>query len=113
MLRGQRRALVAAKVGTPGWTVPVRVVATPCEADRITDQMVENLHRASMHERETRDGIEQLALLGVSAAQIVKRTAVARPVVDAALAVAAHEASKARMDAQGMTLEQAAIFSEF
>ncbi|HEY5514710.1 MAG TPA: hypothetical protein VIK12_00715, partial [Pengzhenrongella sp.] len=79
----------------------------------ITDQMVENLHRASMHERETRDGIEQLALLGVSVAQIVKRTAVARPVVDAALAVAAHEASKARMDEQGMTLEQAAIFSEF
>jgi ParB family chromosome partitioning protein len=113
VLRGQRRTLVAAKVGTPGGTVPVRVVAAPGEADRITDQMVENLHRASIRERETRDGIEQLALLGVSAAQIVKRTAVARPVVDAALAVAAHEASKARMDEQEMTLEQAAIFAEF
>lgn len=113
VLRGQRRTLVAAKVGTPGGTVPVRVVAAPDEADRITDQMVENLHRASIHERETRDGIEQLALLGVSAAQIVKRTAVARPVVDAALAVTAHQASKARMDEQEMTLEQAAIFAEF
>ena len=46
VLRGQRRALVAAKVGTPGGTVQVRVVAAPGEADRITDQMVENLHRA-------------------------------------------------------------------
>lgn len=113
VLRGQRRALVAAQVGTPSGTVPVRVVPAPDEADRITDQLVENLHRADMHEREARDGVEQLALLGVSVAQIVKRTALPRPVVDAALSVAAHEASKDRMDAQGMTLEQAALFAEF
>lgn len=113
VLRGQRRALVAAQVGTPTGTVPVRVVPAPDEADRITDQLVENLHRATMHERETRDAVEQLALLGVPVAQIVKRTALARPVVTAALAVAGHEASKARMDAQDMTLEQAAIFAEF
>jgi ParB family chromosome partitioning protein len=113
VLRGQRRALVAAQVGTPSGTVPVRVVPAPDEADRITDQLVENLHRADMHEREARDGVEQLALLGVSVAQIVKRTSLPRPVVDAALSVAAHQASKARMDAEGMTLEQAAIFAEF
>src|SRR5665647_644091 len=113
VLRGQRRALVAAQVGTPTGTVPVRVVPAPDEADRITDQLVENLHRADMHEREARDGVEQLALLGVSVAQIVKRTALPRPVVDNALSVAGHQASKDRMDAQGMTLEQAAIFAEF
>lgn len=113
VLRGQRRALVAAQVGTPSGTVPVRVVPAPDDADRITDQLVENLHRATMHERETRDAVEQLALLGVPVAQIVKRTALARPVVAAALTVAKHEASKARMDAQGMTLEQAAVFAEF
>lgn len=113
VLRGQRRALVAAQVGTPSGTVPVRVVPIPDEADRITDQLVENLHRADMHEREARDGVEQLALLGVSVAQIVKRTALPRPVVDNALSVAGHQASKDRMDAQGMTLEQAAIFAEF
>lgn len=113
VLRGQRRALVAAQVGTPSGTVPVRVVPTPDDADRITDQLVENLHRADMHEREARDGVEQLALLGVSVAQIVKRTALPRPVVDNALSVAGHQASKDRMDAQGMTLEQAAIFAEF
>ncbi|MBU4337269.1 MAG: ParB N-terminal domain-containing protein [Actinobacteria bacterium] len=113
VLRGQRRALVAAQVGTPSGTVPVRVVPAPDEADRITDQLVENLHRADMHEREARDGVEQLALLGVSVAQIVKRTAIPRPVVDAALSVAGHQASKDRMDAQGMTLDQAAVFAEF
>ena len=113
VLRGQRRALVAALVGTPSGTVPVRVVATPEEADRITDQLVENLHRADMHEREARDGVEQLALLGVSVAQIVKRTSLPRLVVDNALSVAEHQASKERMDAHGMTLEQAAIFAEF
>ena len=113
VLRGQRRALVAAQVGTPSGTVPVRVIPAPDEADRITDQLVENLHRADMHEREARDGVEQLALLGVSVAQIVKRTSLPRPVVDAALSVAAHQASKDRMDAEGMTLEQAAVFAEF
>jgi len=113
VLRGQRRALVAAQVGTPSGTVPVRVVPAPDEADRITDQLVENLHRADMHEREARDGVEQLALLGVTVAQIVKRTSLPRPVVDNALSVAAHQASKDRMDAEGMTLEQAAVFAEF
>ena len=113
VLRGQRRALVAAQVGTPSGTVPVRVVPAPDEADRITDQLVENLHRADMHDREARDGVEQLALLGVSVAQIVKRTSLPRLLVDNALSVAAHQASKDRMDAEGMTLEQAAIFAEF
>ncbi len=63
--------------------------------------------------RETRDAIEQLALLGVSAAQIAKRAALPRPVVNSALAVAANEATKKRMDAHGMTLEEAAVFADF
>ena len=67
VLRGQRRTVVAAKVGTPSGTVPVRVVAAPEEVDRIIDQATENLHRQAMHTRETRDAVEQLAMLGVSA----------------------------------------------
>jgi hypothetical protein len=39
VLRGQRRTLVAAQVGTPSGTVTVRVVPAPEEADRIIDQM--------------------------------------------------------------------------
>lgn len=109
--RGQRRTIVATQVGTP--TVPVRVVSAPDETDRIIDQMTENLHRAGMHERETRNGVEQLALLGVSAAQITKRAALPRPMVDAALTVTANAATVARMDDRGMTLDEAAIYAEF
>ena len=55
--RGQRRTIVAAEVGTPSGTVPVRVVERPEEADRIVDQLTENLHRARMRESEVRDGV--------------------------------------------------------
>jgi ParB family chromosome partitioning protein len=113
VLRGQRRTVVAAKVGTPTGTVPVRVVAAPEEVDRIIDQATENLHRQAMHTRETRDAVEQLALLGVSAAQIAKRVALPRATVDSALAVTRNSATKERMDAAGMTLEEAALFAEF
>ena len=113
VLRGQRRTVVAAKVGTPSGTVPVRVVAAPEEVDRIIDQATENLHRQAMHTRETRDAVEQLAMLGVSAAQIAKRVALPRSTVDTALAVTRNSATKERMDAAGMTLEDAALFAEF
>ena len=111
--RGQRRTLAAAKVGTPDGLVPVHVVPRPEETDRVIDQLVENIHRSPMRQAEERDAIEQLALLGVSAAQIVKRTAIARPTVDAVLTIAGSAATKARMDTDGLTLAQAAIFAEF
>ena len=113
VLRGQRRTLVASKVGTPSGTVPVRVVALSPEADRIIDQASENLHRADLTERETRDAIEQLALLGVSAAAITKQMALPRPAVNSVLAVVANPATKERMDTAGMTLQDAALFAEF
>lgn len=112
-LRGQRRTVEAAAVGTPTGTIPCRVVAQPDDADRIGDQMVENIHRAGMRESEIVAGVEQLALLGVSAAQIAKRTAVARPTVNAALAVAKGEQSRARVETGDLTLDEAAIFAEF
>jgi ParB family chromosome partitioning protein len=111
--RGQRRTLAAAAVGTPDGLVPVHVVTRPAEVDRVTDQLVENVHRAAMRATEERDAIEQLSLLGVSAAQITKRTAITRPTVDAALTVSASQTARERMDATGMTLEAAATFAEF
>lgn len=111
--RGQRRALTAAKVGTPSGTVPVRVIERPGDADRITDQLTENIHREGMHEAEQREAIEQLALLGVSAAQIAKRTAIKRGTVDTVLTVAKSQVAKERMSGEGLTLEQAAAVAEF
>lgn len=113
VLRGQRRTLTAAKVGTPTGTIPCRVVEQPEDADRIGDQMVENIHRAGMREREVLAGVEQLALLGVSAAQITKRVSLPRTSVNAALAVVDKKQTRDRVEAGDLTLEQAAIFAEF
>jgi ParB family chromosome partitioning protein len=111
-LRGQRRTIVAAQVGTPTGDIPAHVVPKPDEPDRISDQMVENIHRAAMRDSEVVAGVEQLALIGVSAAQIAKRTALPRSTVNAALAVAGKEQARGRV-ASGATLEDAAIFAEF
>lgn len=113
VLRGQRRAVVAAEVGTPTGTVPVRVIAAPDGPDRIVDQMAENIHRATMHESEFLAGVEQLALAGVSAAQIAKRTAIKRTTIDAALAIVGSEATRERVATHELSLEAAAIFAEF
>lgn len=111
VLRGQRRTLVAAEVGVID--IPAQVVSKPDEADRITDQLVENLHRASMRDGEIVGGVEQLALVGVSAAQIARRAALPREHVNAALAVAGAEQTRARVVSGDLTLEDAAIFAEF
>jgi ParB family chromosome partitioning protein len=113
LLRGQRRTVTAAEVGTPTGLIPARVVPQPADADRIGDQMVENIHRAGMRETEIVAGVEQLALLGVSAAQIAKRTSIDRPTVNAALVVTKADQSRNRLDAGDLTLEEAAIFAEF
>ncbi len=113
LLRGQRRTVTAAEVGTPTGLIPARVVPQPADADRIGDQMVENIHRAGMREAEIVAGVEQLALLGVSAAQIAKRTSIDRPTVNAALAVTKADQSRNRLDFGDLTLEEAAIFAEF
>lgn len=66
-----------------------------------------------MREAEIVAGVEQLALLGVSAAQIAKRTSIDRPTVNAALAVTKADQSRNRLDSGDLTLEEAAIFAEF
>lgn len=111
--RGQRRTVVAARVGTPSGTVPVRVGPRPEEADRIVDQVSENIHREAMRESEVLNAVEQLALIGVSAAQIAKRTQIKRANVDAALTVSQSEEARDRVGSGDLTLEQAAIFAEF
>ena len=113
LLRGQRRAVTAAEVGTPTGLIPARVVPRPEDADRIGDQMVENIHRAGMRATEIVAGVEQLALLGVSAAQIAKRTSIDRPTVNAALAVTKADQTRNRLDSGDLSLDEAAIFAEF
>lgn len=112
VLYGQRRTLAAVEAKQA--TVPAYVVASKSDADRLIDQMAENDHRAALTTTERAQGFEQLAALGLSAAQIAKRTATAKSDVTAGLAVAGSELATKAVDRWDfLTLEQAATLAEF
>lgn len=85
VIAGHRRTAAALAAGLP--TVPVVIIDTPGEADRIIDQLAENDHRTGLTATDRVNAVHQLALLGVSAAQITKRTKITRDTVDAALSL--------------------------
>ncbi|MFC5730830.1 ParB N-terminal domain-containing protein [Nocardioides vastitatis] len=64
LLRGQRRTVTAAEIGTPTGLIPARVAPQPADADRIGDQMVENIHRSGMREAEI--VVDELSPTGVA-----------------------------------------------
>lgn len=109
---GQRRTLAAAQAKA---TLPVYLAADAeaVEADRILAQLAENDHRAGVGTADRVSAYEQLALLGVSPAQIAKRTRRDRTEVDAALAVAKSEHVREHLQTQELTITQAAILAEF
>lgn len=107
---GQRRTLAAVQVGRPA--VPVRVVPPPADMDRLVDQLNTD-HRAPLTIAERAAGYEQLAAFGLTADQIAKHTATARPIVEAGLLVAKAPAAAAAADQHQLTIEQAAVVAEF
>ena len=109
--RGQRRVRGAVMVGTPSGFVPVRVVDRPADADRIMEQLVENERRAGMGAGETADAYQQLALLGVKAGTVSRKTGTSKAEVDKRLAVS--RSTAAREAVQMVGLDQAASFVEF
>lgn len=111
VVAGQRRTLAAVQAART--TVPVVVGPAPHDADRIVDQVVENVHRDGLTTAERVTAAHQLALLGVSAAQIAKRTASPRADVDASLAVAKSTTAAAALKEHDLTLDQAAALAEF
>lgn len=112
VLMGQRRALVAAAEGLE-W-VPVVITAPPDDEARLIDQLVENEHRAPITTADRAAAVAQLSLLGLSAEQLVRRTALRRVDVEHALAVAASPvASAAAAAAPELDLGQAAAVAEF
>lgn len=114
---GHRRTLAAVEAGTP--TVPVYVTgadSTEKEAEvvRIVSQRDENTHRVGLNTSEEIGVVEQLTLLGLSAAQVAKQGRIKRGDVDAALTVSGSEiARKAAQRYDALTLEQAATVAEF
>ncbi len=83
VLMGQRRTRGAVEAGAG--LIPVMVVASPEDAERITGQVVENVQRSALTEADEADAYHQLSLLGVSAAQIAKKTGRTKNTVEGAL----------------------------
>lgn len=109
---GQRRTLAAIEAGRP--TIPAYVVdGDTDEARRIIEQMVENDHRAALADRDRVAAFQQLSLLGLSAAQIAKRTSTKKDRVTTALTVAASDVAAAVTAKYDLTLDQAAVVAEF
>jgi len=114
---GHRRTLAAIEAGQA--TVPVVVVGTDTEdqraaVERIVSQHAENHHRAGLTLTEEVGVIAGLADLGVSAAQIAKRTKIKRDRVDAALTVARSPLAQDAAETYGhLDLTQAAVLAEF
>ena len=108
---GQRRTLAAVKVKRA--TVPVLVVNDTDEAERLIDQMAENDHRQALTAGERLAGFEQLAALGMTAAQIAKQTATDRDQVKAALKVAKNATARAAVTDHAVSFSEAAVLGEF
>lgn len=111
VVAGQRRTLAAVQAQLP--LVKVEVIDRPDDAGRIVDQVTENDQRADMNNGERMRAFEQLALLGVSAASIVKKTGHSAAVVKAGIEVAGNAAAAAALVEHELDLVDAAALVEF
>jgi ParB family transcriptional regulator, chromosome partitioning protein len=116
LLLGQRRVLAAVKARRA--TVPVYLIDAPdeekaAETARIIEQLAENDHRTGLSAADHVAAYQQLALLGVPAAQIARRTRTSAEVVTTSLQVADSELAIGAMRRFDLTLEQAAVLTEF
>jgi ParB family transcriptional regulator, chromosome partitioning protein len=110
VLMGQRRTVASVEAGLAD--VPVYLSKTLAEAERIAQQIVENDMRAALTEGDRAEGYQQMALLGVSAADIAEQTGAKKAHVEGALkAKSTKSGTKALHD--GYTVEQALVMAEF
>jgi ParB family chromosome partitioning protein len=117
---GHRRTLAAVEVGRP--TVPVVILSDDetaaasesGEATRIVAQWHENEQRAGLSTSDKVAAVEQLSLLGLSAAQIVKHTKAGKQDVAAAMAASGSDLAKGAAGRyEFLTLDAAAAIAEF
>jgi ParB family transcriptional regulator, chromosome partitioning protein len=110
---GHRRTLAAVEVGRTSVPVIVTCDDGADEAARIVGQWHENEHRAGLSTADKVTAVEQLSLLGLSAAQIVKQTRARKADVEQALAAAGSALAKgAASRYEFLTLDQAAAVAE-
>lgn len=110
VLMGQRRTRAAVEAGRE--SIPVMIIDSPEEAERIVTQVVENIQRAELTQADEADAYHQLSLIGVSAAAIAKKTGRTKTTVEGALKAKASDAGAAALG-KGWTIEEALIMAEF
>ena len=110
VLMGQRRTCAAVEAKRS--EIPVMIIDSPEEAERIVTQVVENIQRAELTEADEADAYHQLSLIGVSAAAIAKKTGRKKTTVEGALKAKTSEAGTAALG-RGHTIEEALILAEF
>ncbi|WP_400160391.1 ParB/RepB/Spo0J family partition protein [Arthrobacter sp. BPSS-3] len=110
VLMGQRRTRAAVEAARP--LIPVMIIESPEEAERIVTQVVENIQRAELTEADEADAYHQLSLIGVSAAAIAKKTGRTKTTVEGALKAKASDAGAAALG-KGYTIDEALIMAEF
>jgi ParB family transcriptional regulator, chromosome partitioning protein len=110
VLMGQRRTRAAVEAGRT--SIPVMIIESPEEAERIVTQVVENIQRAELTEADEADAYHQLSLIGVSAAAIAKKTGRTKTTVEGALKAKSSNAGSAALG-KGYTIDEALIMAEF
>jgi ParB family chromosome partitioning protein len=110
VLMGQRRTRAAVEAERP--EIPVMVTESPEEAERSLTQVVENIQRSALTEADEAEAYHQLSLIGVSAAQIAKKTGRTKITVEDALKAKSTTAGDAALG-RGCTIEEALILAEF
>jgi ParB family chromosome partitioning protein len=110
VLMGQRRTRAAVEAGRT--SIPVMIIDSPEEAERIVTQVVENIQRAELTQADEADAYHQLSLIGVSAAAIAKKTGRTKTTVEGALKAKASEAGAVALG-KGWSIEEALIMAEF
>ncbi|MEV6967563.1 ParB/RepB/Spo0J family partition protein [Hamadaea sp. NPDC051192] len=111
VIKGQRRALAAVKVGRP--EVPILVRAAPDDAQRVAAQLTENILRDAMTASDTAAALDQLVLFGMTAGDIARTGLATEAEVNAATRLTKSRKAQAVADAHPLTLEQSAGLIEF
>ncbi|MEA5456927.1 ParB N-terminal domain-containing protein [Sinomonas sp. JGH33] len=110
VLYGQRRTLAAVEAGLTA--MPVYVADSLEEADRIGTQVAENDQRRALTDHDRAEAFHQMALLGVSAAQIARKAGAEKGTVERAIKARKNDTATAALGA-GRTLDQALVLAEF
>lgn len=110
VLMGQRRTRAAVEAARP--LIPVMIIDSPEEAERIVTQVVENIQRAELTEADEADAYHQLSLIGVPAAAIAKKTGRTKDKVENALKAKASTTGAKALES-GYTVDMALVMTEF